>query len=244
MTDLRPVAAAAKKLLILLGDSPDGDRWLWEHARRVTYLTQLLALLPEVRETCDAQPDQTAVAVAALFADAGWAVEARQGKLKPWEVLSRPTSEIQRELAVGALEERAAGLLPAETVALACQAIRECNERSSDLPEAQALREAENLDEIGVTYVLRQFRKWQHQPGGHGLEDLVARWEQLLSYNFWETVINLGLRWEASRRIARERLRAVEQFMSLLAQEGKASDLHRLLTDGRINTSSVFDPPP
>jgi hypothetical protein len=243
VADLTPVAAAAKDVLILPGDSPAGDRWLWEHARRVTHLAQMLALVPEVQESCAAVPDRTAVAVAALFADAGWALEVREQKVSPWEVLSRPTTEVQRELAVGVLEERAAALLPSETLALACQILRECNDRSSDLPEGQVLREAENLDEIGVMYVLRQFRRWQHQPEGRGLEDLVARWEQLRSYSFWDTAINLGLRWEASRRIARDRLKAVAQFMSALARQRQAADLNDLLRNAKADTSSVFVPP-
>lgn len=243
MTDLKPVAAAAKDLLILGRDSPRGDRWLWEHARRVAHLAQLLALLPEVRAGGGPPPDPAMAAVAALFADAGWAVQVQRGEMKQWDVLNRPTSDIQRELGAGALQERAASLLPVGTVETAARAIRECNEKHTRLAEAQVLREAENLDEMGVMYVLRQFRKWQHQPDGQALEDLIARWRQLLEYSFWETEINLGLRWEASRRIARARLEAVEQFMVALARDLRASDLHDELGNAGIDTSSVFNPP-
>jgi hypothetical protein len=231
--------AAAKDLLVLRGDGPSVDLWLWEHAERVMRLAQMLALLPEVREIGDEQPDQTAVAVAALFADAGWAVQVRQGEIKRWQVLSRPTNDIQRELGVGALQDHAAQLLPADTVELAIRAIRECNDRYTKVPAARALSEAENLDEIGVMYVLRQFR--QYQAEGRPLEQLVLSWRRQLEFRFWDARINNCLRWEASRHIARERLKAVEQFMSALARDREATDLHRVLENAGIDTSVIAD---
>ncbi len=237
MVLLKPVVAVAKDLLTLPGDGPSNDLWLWEHAERVMRLAQMLALLPEVREIGDDQPDETAVAVAALFADAGWAVQARRGEVNRWQVLSRPTNDIQRELGVGALQDHAAQLLPAKTVEIATQAIRECNDRYTRLPAARALSEAENLDEIGVMYVLRQFR--QYQAGGRPLGQLVLSWRRQLEYRFWEARINDCLRWEATRHIARERLKAVEQFMSALARDRAATDVHRVLQDAGIDTSPL-----
>jgi hypothetical protein len=231
----KPVVAVAKELLILPGDGPSDDLWLWEHAQRVVRLAQMLALLPEVREVGDDQPDQVAVGVAALFADAGWAVQARRGEVNRWRVLSRPTNDIQRELGVGVLQDYAAQLLPADTVETAIAAIRECNDRYTKLPAARALSEAENLDEIGVLYVLRQFR--QYQAEGRPLEQLVLSWRRQLEYRFWEARINDCLRWEATRHIARERLKAVEQFMSALARDREATDLQRVLQNAGIDTS-------
>jgi hypothetical protein len=237
VTVLKPVVAVAKELLILPGENRSQDLWLWEHAERVTHLVQILALLPEVREIGQDPPDQTAVAVAALFADAGWAVQTRQGEVSHSQVLSRPTNDIQRELGVGALLDHAAQLLPADTVDRAVQAIREWPDRYTQLLEARVLSEAENLDEIGVMYVLRQFRRYQAE--GRSLEELLANWSGLLEYDFWEARINGCLRWEATRRVARERLKAVEEFMLALARDRDASDLHRLLHSAGIDTSSI-----
>ncbi|MFQ5806956.1 MAG: hypothetical protein ACE5I3_10955 [Phycisphaerae bacterium] len=237
MTLPKPVVAVAKDLLILRGDGSSNDLWLWEHAERVMRLAQMLALLPEVREIGDDQPDQTAVGVAALFADAGWAVQVGRGEIRPWQVLSRPTNDIQRELGVGALQDHAAQLLPAETVEVAAKAIRECNDRYTKVPAARALSEAENLDEIGVLYVLRQFR--QYQAEGRPLEQLVRSWSRQLEYRYWEARINDCLRWEATRHIARERLKAVEQFMSALARDRDATDLYRVLENAGIDTSAI-----
>lgn len=241
MTLLKPVLAAAKDLLILRGDGPSDDLWLWEHAERVMHLARMLALLPEVREIGDEPPDQTAVAAAALFADAGWAVQVRRGEIRPWQVLRRPTNDIQRELGVGALQDHTAQLLPAETLEIATRAIRECNDRYTKVPAARALSEAENLDEIGVMYVLRQFR--QYQAEGRPLEQLVTSWRRQLEYRYWEARINDCLRWEATRHIARERLKAVEQFMSALARDRDASDLQRVLENAGIDTAAMSAKP-
>lgn len=243
VTDLKPVIAAAKDLLTLPSDSPAGDRWLWEHAARVAHLTQLLALWPEAREIGGDPPDRTAVTVAALFADAGWAVQVRRGEIKRWEVLNRPTNDFQREYGVGALQDHAGEFLLAETAQTAARAIREWPDRYTKVPEARVLSEAENLDEIGVLYVLRQFRQWEYQVDGRPLEQLVASWSQLVEYRFWEARINDCLRWETTRHIARERLRAVEQFMVALARDCEATDLQRVLESAGIDTSAVLPRP-
>jgi hypothetical protein len=234
---LEPVVAVAKELLILPGEGSSSDLWLWEHAERVMHLAQVLVLLPEAHEIGADEPDQTAVGVAALFADAGWAVQVARGEVSHWQVLRRPTNDIQRELGLGALQEHAAHLLPEEMVKTAVLAIRECNDRYTKVPEARALCEAENLDEIGVMYVLRQFR--QYQAEGRPLEQLVVSWGRQLEYRYWDAWINDCLRWETTRHIARERLKAVEQFMLALARDRGASDLHRALEGAGVDTSAV-----
>lgn len=221
----------------MAGEGQANDLWLWERARRVGYLTQMLALLPEAHEIGGDQPDQAAVALAGLFADAGWAVQVNRGEVNHWQVLSRPTNDIQRELGVGALQDCAAALLPPETVALAAGAIRECNDRYSKSPEARVLSEAENLDEIGIMYVLRQFR--QYQAEGRPLEQLLASWTRHREYHYWDARINDCLRWETTRHIARARLEAVGQFMTALARDRDAVDLQHALKSAGIDTSSI-----
>ena len=197
----------------------------------------MLALLPEAREIGDDQPDQDAVALAALFADAGWAVQVEHDEISHWQVLNRPTNDIQRELGVGALQDRAADLLPTKTVEIAVRAIRECNDRYTRIPEARALSEAENLDEIGIMYVLRQFR--QYQAEGCPIDQLVVTWNRHIEYHYWDARINDCLRWETTRHIARSRLKAVEQVMHALARDREAADLKHTLKSAGIDTSSV-----
>lgn len=233
----KPVVDAAMQLLILPGVRQSHDLWLWEHTQRVMQLARLLALLPEAREIGGDQPNQDAVSLAALFADAGWAVQVRRGELDHWAVLNRPTNDVQREIGVGVLQERAAGHLSSELVEIAARAIRECNDRYSKLPEARVLSEAENLDEIGIMYVLRQFR--QFTADGHSLDQLVVNWGRYLEYRYWDARINDCLRWETTRHIARERLRAVEQFMEAFTRDRGAFDLQRSLVNLGVDTSST-----
>ena len=233
----KPVVDAATQLLILPGVHQGKDLWLWEHAQRVVQLARMLALLPEAREIGADQPNQDIVSLAALFADAGWAVQVRRGEINHWQVLSRPTNDLQRELGVGALQERAAAHVSSELIEVAARAIRECNDRYTKLPEARVLSEAENLDEIGIMYVLRQFRQFQIE--GQPLDQLVVNWGRHLEYRYWDARVNDCLRWETTRHIARERLRAVEQFMDSLTRDRGATDLLRALQNAGVDTSST-----
>jgi HD superfamily phosphodiesterase len=231
----------ARELLVLPGEGQRRDLWLWEHARRVAHLAPLLALLPEAREIGGDPPDQTAVTLAALFADAGWAVQIKRGELGHWHVLSRPTNDIQRELGIGALQDGAAALLPPETVAIAVRAIRECNDRYTKSPEARVLSEAENLDDIGIMFVLRQFRHYQIE--GQPLDQLMVTWTRYREYHYWDARINDCLRWETTRHIARSRLEVVERFMLALSRDRDAVDLHHALQSAGIDTSATSATP-
>jgi hypothetical protein len=233
----KAVAEVAENLLVLSGDGQANDLWLWEHARRVAHLAQMLALLPEAREIGGDQPEQTAVGLAGLFADAGWAVQVHRGDISHWQVLNRPTNDVQRELGVGALQDGVTDLVPPETVGTAARAIRECNDRYSKSLEARVLSEAENLDEIGIMYVLRQFR--QYQAEGRPLGQLLVSWTRHREYHYWDARINDCLRWETTRQIARARLEAVGHFMMALARDRDAADLHHALKSAGIDTSSI-----
>lgn len=233
----KPVVDAAAQLLILPGERQTRDLWLWEHTQRVMQLARLLALLPEAREIGGDQPNQEVVSLAALFADAGWAVQVRRGEINHWGILNRPTNDIQREVGVGILLETAGAHIASETVEVAARAIRECNDRYTKLPEARVLSEAENLDEIGIMYVLRQFR--QSMAEGQPLDQIVVSWGRYLEYRYWDARINDCLRWETSRHIARERLRAVEQFMESFTRDRGAFDLQRALENMGVDTSST-----
>lgn len=217
---LRALIEAARNLLVLRHEGRVADMWLWEHSERVMHLAQKICGLPDVAAL---EPDPTVVAVGALFHDAGWAVQVADGTLDHWKVLSRPTNDAQRDLAADALREYAGDLLPERVLHLTQEAIRQINDRVSSSPEARVIAEAENLDEIGLTYILRQFR--QQQVEGRSLEQLLLSWRRQQEYAFWEARINDHLRFEGAKAAARRRLAAVDQFMDALAAEQEVSDL-------------------
>jgi hypothetical protein len=216
----------AKQLLALPMGDARRDLWLWEHAERVMRLTQMVAALPQVGGQ---SADRTALAAAALFHDAGWVLELHQGRLERWQLLTRPTNEIQRELGAAMLMEEAGNLLPGPTLRLASEAIRQCNDRSTELLEARVLAEAEALDEMGMMYVLRQFR--QYQAEGRPLRQLVDSWQRQKEYRYWEVRLQDGFRYESTRELARRRLEAVDAFMTALRRDLDGEDLARVLRE-------------
>lgn len=221
---LAPIAAVARELLVITDASGRRDLWLWEHSERVSRIATMLAELPEISPT---KPDRTALAIAGYFHDAGWAIQAREGKIDRWQLLSRPTNELQRELGATAVEERVGKLAPPDVIQRAMRAIRNANDRNTAQVEAQLIAEAENMDEIGVLYVLRQFRQMQAE--GRPLDQLLNTWKTHLEYRYWEARVNDTLRFETTRRLARERLAGVAAMMSTLARDIACQDLQEAL---------------
>ncbi len=221
-----PILQRARELLILSTPGGGSDLALWEHSVRAMHAAHALAQAPEIRQR---EPDLVSCTTAALFHDAGWAVQFRQGVVTHAQVLTRPTSQVQRELGAGAMAEVLADVLPADTLELVAEAIRHAGTHQTALVEAQIVSDAANLDDIGVTHLLRQYR--QYHAEGRQLEQLRTTWMRQSEYRFWDARINDGLRFEFTRGLARARLRAVEQFMVALATELEAGDLRRELRE-------------
>ncbi|MFH1746052.1 MAG: hypothetical protein ABIG44_03295 [Planctomycetota bacterium] len=233
MQQLTRVIPVARQLLTIKIDDEHHDAWLWERAARVFNLTQVVTELPEVTNLT---ADRLAIGTAALFHCAGWITQIQQGSLNRWQVLTRPTNDIQRELGAALLQEYAAHLLSPKTIRLASEAIRQCNDRGTALVEAQLLAEAEGLDDFGVIHVLRQFR--QYQAESRPIKQLIATWERQQEYHYWEVRINDGLRFNSTRQLARERLAAVEAFMLALTRDLTEPDPLAALEHAAINSDN------
>lgn len=210
--------------LLTPSHSSGADGWLWEHSERVMRLARQLTHAPEIATRT---PDRTALAAAALLHNVGWVQPVENGQITPWQILQRPTNDVQREVAAGILEEHLRDVLPPETLACAADAIRQCSDRYTELTEAMVLADAESLADTGILYVLRQFRLYQAE--GRSLDQLVQNWQRQKEYRYWEARINDGLRFECSRDIARHRLQAVEPLMQALAASLENSDVAALL---------------
>lgn len=222
---LERLSQIARRHLVLRGDDSAPDLWLWEHSARVQELTRWITRLPEVAPPAD----EVALASAALFHEAGWVVEVQQKRCRATQVLTRPTSDIQRELGAELLKEEAQHVLPDATLFRALEAIRQCGERDTTLPEARILADADALDEVGAVYVLRLFR--QYQAEGRALEQLVETWTRQQEFQFWDLRLDRGFHYEATRGLARARLAAVGTFMNALAGALHAADVRAALAD-------------
>jgi HD superfamily phosphodiesterase len=202
------------------------DLIVWEHSSRVAKLSSAIAALPEVAT----QPiERQALTAAALYHDAGWVLQARNGEIKPAELLLRPTNDVQRELAADWIPQRLDKIIGPGVIEQAARIIRHCNNRRTELLEAQILTEAENLDEIGPQAIGIMLRKQMAE--GKGLSDMVAAWERQEEYHYWHARIKDCFRFESVRALAQARLQALRQFMLDLRVATRLEDLSLLAQD-------------
>lgn len=218
-----PIRARAEADHVLVDSSGHRDIYLWEHALRVAYAALTIARMNVVPQPINV----AALHAAALYHDAGWAIQCRDGVVPREEVLGKPTSELQRELAAGRLTERLADVLPRRTLELAAATIRQMNERRTELPEAQVLAEAENLDGVGMMGLWQTVRR--HACEGRGIQAAIDIWRRQHDYKFWEARINEAFRFEPVRSLARARLAVVNRFYEELAKIQSGEDLAAVL---------------
>lgn len=204
------------------------DPVVWEHAARVARLAMQVAEFPEVASE---RFDATALLAAALYHDAGWVVQLRSGEVSRPEFLTRPTNDEQRDLGAAYLERQLAKLLPEPVLRIAAAAVRECNQRSAKRIEAQILAEAENLDDIGPQAVWPMVRRQIAE--ARGIEATLDAWHRQQEYHFWEARLKESFRFETSRQIARQRLAAMERFMSDLRRCHHLEDISDFLASAQ-----------
>ncbi len=209
------------------------DTWLAEHAERVARLVQLIAAAPELAP----QPmDGAALVAAALFHDAGWMVEFRQGRWDRTQLLTRPTTDIQRELGAAVMNEQVGHLILPQSMRIAAEAIRQCNQRTTRLLEARVLAEAEALDEVGAVFVLRQFRHYQAE--GRPIQQLIDSWHRQQEYRYWDLRLAEGFRFEFTRELARRRLADIDAYLKALARDVHGDDLKAGAPGAPVETRS------
>ncbi|MDX2200005.1 MAG: hypothetical protein SF069_13675 [Phycisphaerae bacterium] len=209
----------AKSALIFPGPDQIVDPRLWEHTERVVDLVRrILRAHPKETEGADSE----ALDCAALFHAAGWAEQYRAGQIQRWQVLSKPTSEAQRELAASIVLERCEGQLAARTVRNAGDTIRLAGARVPTTVEARVLSDAENLAEFGLLDIVRQIRMQTGE--ARPLAHMLDMWKRQIEYGYWDLRIEEGLHFDSSRRVARARLAHVQTFAEALFAEANLAD--------------------
>lgn len=210
------------------------DKLVWEHSVRVAKVASAIASLPEL---ADRAVDRRALLAAALYHDAGWVLQYRAGEAIPRDLLLRPTSEVQRELAASWVLERLRDILPERSVDIASKAIRYCNDRQTGMPEAQILAEAESLDEIGPQAICLMLRR--QMADGKTLADMVQLWQRQEEYHYWQARIKDSFRFEPVRRLASERWQALRRFMTDLAACVNLEDLALLEAPVSLDVAAI-----
>ena len=218
------VLRRAKADLSVVEPGGKADSLLWEHSLRVMKAAELIASL------CFPHPspiDLTAVRVAALYHDAGWAVQTRDGTVSREEILSRPTSPAQRVLAAELLERRLGDHVPHPSLQKAIRVIRGLNDRQQSSPEGEVVAEAETLDQIGVLSLWPTIRRQLVE--GKDIQSFLEGWRRQQEYNFWEARINETLHFEPIRNLARRRLQKFSELISEVARLQACGDLEEAL---------------
>lgn len=210
---------AKADLIVRVPGAPD-DSVVWEHSVRVSRLAAAIARSPELAHE---SIDPAALAGAAFYQDSGWVLQVRQGQIAARDLLLRPTSDLQRELAADWMAQRLNGILSPGSLQTAIRAVRQCNDRRTDLPEARILADAENLDDIGPQTICLLIRRLIAD--GRTLIDLVAAWERQQEYHYWQARIKECFHFPSSRSIADGRYEAMQQFMECLRSAVHLADV-------------------
>lgn len=220
MTNYDQFLGRARSQLTLAGSDGPSDPILWEHAQRVMISAEMITRIPELN---DEDADLDVLRVIALYHDAGWAVQVDARQIPREHVLTRPTSDVQFELAAEFVESSLADHLPRGTLERAVEAIRRFNDRECDLIEAHVVCDADNLDQIGPLGLLQGLRRDLVQ--GRSLGQVLDTWHRQQEYHYWEARIRDGFRFEPVRKLAWRRLQALDPFMQSLSEHMAASDL-------------------
>ncbi len=221
-SETEPFCRHACTQLVISGADGVQDHFLWEHTVRVTGSIPHIVRLSGVNR---AEIDLLGLFIASLYHNAGWVLQVRDRATDRFEVLAKPTSDMQRELAAGLVEETLREPAGAGSIDVASRAIRQMNSRSTDMLEAQILADAEGLDEIGPLFFWQMVR---HQSArGRAIEACIEAWKSKQEYDFWNARLN-RFRFDAVRRVARARLRALEQYIEAVTHQARAQDLREI----------------
>ena len=213
------VCARARADVTAPAEDGSDDTFVWEHTVRMA------ASIPEIMRIsgiAPAQVDRLGLFAGALYHCAGWTVQVRDGSVCRFECLSKPTSDVQRELGAALAEERLPSLADEHSLRVASLAVRRMNDRTTDMLEAQLLGEAEGLDEVGPLFFWQMVR---HQAAkGQGIEAFLDAWKSKREYRFWNARLN-RFRFEPVRRVARRRLSELERFSEAVTRQARHLDL-------------------
>jgi hypothetical protein len=227
MATMEPIWCRARNDLIIEDSRGQKHVYLWEHSARVSRTAYLLARLPGITTR---PVDMVAVVAAGFYHDAGWVVQYRDGSASQTEILSRATSDLQRELGAALLESRLADLMKPNSLDTAATCIRRLNDRHVAIPEAQILADASGLDEIGLLSFWLFVRRCSGE--GRGVQAALDMWQRQKEYHFWEARISDAFRLEPVRQLARQRLAVFGDFMDELARQHRGQDVGQLADVG------------
>ena len=220
MAKQSPIRERARRDLVFTDQSGNQDLFLWEHSLRVARSALHIATLPGVPAH---RLDLQALEAAALYHEAGWVCQYHDRLIDRYEVLGRPTSDVQYNLAATMLAESLSALLKPRSLECAIMLVRQLNDQHIRAAEAQILSDADNLDDIGGLSLWSMIRR--HTFDGKGIEATLQTWQRQCEFRFWEARVNKSIRLDPVKRLAAQRLRELDSFMNTLARHHAGEDL-------------------
>jgi len=194
-----------QRLLTSAPDSPASR--LLDDARRLWHRVQRLIELNLTPPELDRQTMELACHALQLPDRTGKPV----GKLG--QVNLRERAEQAAELLISSLSRHA----DEQLIDRATMLLRELPLRSPKLPEAKLLADAVNLDDFGLTGLLLQAMQLARQHAS--VTAVVQGFVKRQQYGYWEARLKDGFHFEPIRQMARQRLQATQQAISLLLAE-------------------------
>ncbi len=208
------------------------DVALWEHAERVAH--SALAIV-ELSGVGIRQADREILVAAALYQSAAWVVQYQEGSISLIDILAKPLTMLQRELGAGKVEQSLQGLMSSRRLESVCRVIREAGARRTSNVAAQVVAEATNLDQIGPLALCQLIRRHMHE--GRGVQAIMETWNRQQEYNFWPARIRESFRLAPVKKIAEQRLEAMERFMNSLGSHMRAEDLKNAISQIQSRTA-------
>lgn len=225
----------AKSDLTLCATDGRIDLRVWEHAERVA--RSAFGIVDLVGEIMSSSDRETLLA-AALYQDVAWVVLHDQGSIPIAEILVKPLTAIQRETSISTVEKSLKGFIPARRLKSVCRVIREVGRRKTTNITAQLVAEATNLDQIGPLALCQLIRR--HVQEGRTLQEMIETWNRQQEYNFWPALISESLRFEPVKRLAQQRLEAMDRFMNSLKSHVRGEDLKNAASQAQSKTPQLI----
>ncbi len=198
----------AEKNLTLGGHNGQSHTLIWDHSIRVCESAMMLINIPEM---VNRGADPEVLAIVALYHDAGWAVQCNAGDILLEDIFASVPTTIQFTLAASFMLEQLGELAPDRTLKEAAECIRVLGDHDIDHPCAQVVCEADHLDEFAVSALGTKVFKQVSE--GRSVDAIIETSVNHHKYGFWEAKIKESFRFESTRRIAENRLKAFERLI-------------------------------
>jgi len=228
MSELELIKVLAEQALTVITPAGTSDNFLWDRAQRIAGNVEQICRLPELA-SADLRIDRFCLISAAYFIDAGLAKRSTTRSRTPVITPAEANAAELRDISTQVVTEKLTRAVPAARIDKINKIIIESGNRLTRMTEAMILADACSLDDIGAVGIFSELRRCAIL--GKGAADAVRSWKRKLDYRYWDARLEEGFRFESVRKIAAERFRVMESFMSQLTIETIGQDLEEIILE-------------